>query len=148
MSTDSTPLPEPVAGTDSRSALLSARAELTRLIPLAINTLHELALGAERDNVRLAAAEAILDRSGLAKGATLHVTTDAEEHRQAEMAAVALVERLERNRAALEGAPAPSPALDALVVLEGEDDNLPVADTLRTSTAIEVHEHSSDGMEP
>jgi hypothetical protein len=115
---------------------------------LAINTLHELALGAERDNVRLAAAEAILDRTGLSKGATLHVTTDVEEHRQAEAAALALVERLERNRAPLGGAPAPSPALDALVVLEGDDENLPVADSLRTSAAIEVNVHALDDMAP
>jgi hypothetical protein len=125
--------------------MLEARAELTRLIPLAISTLHELALGAERDNVRLAAAEAILDRTGLSKGATLHVTTDVEEHRQAEAAALALVERIERNRA-LQGAVVPSPALDALVVLEGDDENLPLASGAQGGRVIDVHEHSPERM--
>lgn len=106
--------------------LEAARAQLASLIPLAVDTLQELALGAERDNVRLAAAEAILDRSGLARGANLQVTTDADQHRQAELAALELVERLARNKA-VEASTGPSPALDTLVVLEGDLEELPLA---------------------
>jgi hypothetical protein len=114
-------LPEP------RNAVEAARQDLQRLIPLAISTLHDLAINAERENVRLSAAEAILDRSGLARGATLHVTTDQEQHREAERAALDLVERLERNRVG-QGASTRPVALEALVVLEGvEPDELPIA---------------------
>lgn len=110
---------------EPRNAIEAARAELARLLPLAIDTLHDLALNGERENVRLAAAESILDRSGVARGASLHVTTDNEQHREAERAALDLVQRLERNRAVQGGAPV---ALDALVVLEGvEPDELPLA---------------------
>lgn len=112
---------------EPRNAVEAARQDLARLIPLAISTLHDLATNAERENVRLSAAEAILDRSGLARGASLHVTTDHEQHREAERAALDLVERLERNRA-LQGAGIRPPALETLVVLEGvEPDELPVA---------------------
>jgi hypothetical protein len=103
-----------------------ARAQLASLLPLAVSTLQELAVGAERDNVRLAAAEAILDRAGVARGTNIAVTTNVEQHRQAELAALDLVERLSRNKAALP-AVAPSHSLDALVVLEGEDVELPIA---------------------
>jgi hypothetical protein len=103
-----------------------AREQLASLLPLAVSTLSELAAGAERDNVRVAAAEAILDRAGVPRGAAIQVTTNNEQHRQAELAALDLVERLARNKAALP-AVAPSHSLDALVVLEGEDVELPVA---------------------
>jgi hypothetical protein len=103
-----------------------ARRQLATLLPLAVSTLQELALGAERDNVRLAAAEAILDRAGVPRGASLQVSTDDHQHRQAELAALELVERLAKNKA-VEALPAPSPALDTLVVLEGEDEELPVS---------------------
>jgi hypothetical protein len=115
-----------------------ARKQLASLLPLAVSTLQELAVGAERDNVRLAAAEAILDRAGVPRGATLQVTTGAEQHRAAELAALELVERLARNKA-LESHTGASPALDTLVVLEGEDDELPVA--VEHPDAIEVHAH-------
>lgn len=113
---------------DPRNAVEAARQELASLIPLAIGTLHELAVSAERENVRLQAAEAILDRSGLGRNASLHVSTDAEQHRQAEQAALDLVERLERNKG-LQGAPVRQMALEALVVHEGieEPDELPLA---------------------
>lgn len=110
-----------------------ARKQLASLLPLAVSTLQELALGAERDNVRLAAAEAILDRAGVPRGATLQVQTDSEQHRQAELAALELVERLARNKGAL---PAHTPSLDALVVLEGEEDELPIS--VQHADAIEV----------
>lgn len=112
-----------------------ARKQLASLLPLAVSTLQELALGAERDNVRLAAAEAILDRAGVPRGATLQVHTDNEQHRQAELAALELVERLAKNKGALPAAPH-TPSLDTLVVLEGEDDELPVS--IEHTDAIEV----------
>lgn len=111
---------------DLAGTVEKARAQLASLVPLAVETLQELALGAERDNVRLAAAEAILDRTGLPRGASLQVSTDGEQHRQAELAALELVQKLARNKAA-EALPAPSPDLDTLVVLEGESDDLPLA---------------------
>lgn len=124
---------------DLTGTVEQARAQLARLVPLAVETLQELAIGAERDNVRLAAAEAILDRTGLARNSTLNVTTSNEQHRQAEIAALELVERLARNKAA-EALPSPSPALDVLVVLESDSGDLPLA-TEAYSGAIEV-EHT------
>lgn len=110
---------------EPRNAIEAARNELARLLPLAVDTLHDLAMHAERENVRLAAAESILDRSGVARGASLHVTTDHEQHREAERAALDLVQRLERNRALQSASNVP---LDALVVLEGDvPDELPLA---------------------
>lgn len=112
-----------------------ARKQLAKLLPLAVDTLQELALGAERDNVRLAAAEAILDRAGVPRGQQLQVTTDSQQHRQAELAALELVERLARNKGALPEL-THTPSLDALVVLEGEEDELPIA--VQHADAIEV----------
>ena len=113
----------------------SARAQLARLVPLAVDTLQELAQGAERDNVRLAAAEAILDRTGLHRGAAVASGGDADQHRQAELAALELVARLERNRQAL---PAHTPELEVLVVLEGEGDELPTASPDTYTQVIDV----------
>lgn len=115
-----------MSASDLTGTVEQARAQLARLVPLAVETLQELALTAERDNVRLAAAEAILDRTGLGRNSTLQVNTSNEQHRQAEAAALELVERLARNRA-VEALPSPSPALDTLLVLEGEPDELPLA---------------------
>lgn len=112
--------------TDLATVQNDAREALAKLVPLAIETLSELALGAERDNVRLAAAEAILDRSGLARGANVSVTTSREEHEQATTEALDLVARLERNRTALPVLPH-TPSLEAVIVLEGDDEELPVA---------------------
>lgn len=111
---------------DPRTAIEAARQELARLIPLAVTTLQDLATTAEKESVRLQAAEAILDRSGLGRGSSVHVSTDAEQHREAERAALDLVERLERNRALQGGR---QMALEALVVHEGieEPDELPLA---------------------
>ena len=120
--------------TDLTATVQDARAALAKLVPLAVETLAELTVGAERDNVRLAAAEAILDRSGLPRGATLDVTTNREQHEQATAEALALVERLERNRGAL---PAHTPSLETLLVLEGNDTDLPLA--LPVPGAIEAH---------
>jgi hypothetical protein len=115
-----------MAVADLAGTVEQAKAQLASLVTLAVDTLQELALGAERDNVRLAAAEAILDRSGLPRGAALQVSTDSEQHRQAELAALELVQRLARNKAA-EALPTPSPDVETLLVLEDESDDLPLA---------------------
>lgn len=120
--------------TDLTATVQDARQALAKLVPLAVDTLAELAVGAERDNVRLAAAEAILDRSGLGRGATLDVTTNREQHEQATVEALALVERLQANKA---GTSAHVASLEALLVLEGEDEELPVA--VPVAGAIEAH---------
>ena len=120
--------------TDLTATIQDARAALSKLVPLAVEPLAELAVGAERDNVRLAAAEAILDRSGLGRGATLDVTTNREQHEQATVEALALVERLAKNKGAL---PTHTPSLDALLVLEADEVELPVAGTY--AGAIEAH---------
>lgn len=127
-----------MSAADLVGSVEAARRQLASLIPLAVETLQELAVGAERDNVRLAAAEAILDRSGLARGASLHVTTDADAHRQAEAAALELVDRLARNKAALEAPVVPAVALDTLVVLEGDSDDLPLATEAYKGAAVDV----------
>jgi hypothetical protein len=114
---------------DLVSVAAQARSDLADLVPLAVSTLAELAVGAERDNVRLAAAEAILDRTGVARGSTLEVTTTSEQHEEATAAAIALVTALKRNK---DNVPAlPSPALDTLLVLEAESDELPTSDVVR-----------------
>lgn len=119
------------------TVVLTQRDRLAALIPLAIDTLAELAVAAERDNVRLAAAEAILDRTGLGKGSKLEVTTTPEQHAEATSSAEALVARLARNKALQAPTAAPQPSLDTLLVLESETDELPVAG--HVAGFIEVH---------
>lgn len=112
--------------TDLASVQAKARERLAKLVPLAIDTLSQLATGAERENVQLAAAESILDRTGLARGANISVTTTKQEHDQATEAALVLVKRLEKNQL-MRKTPvlAGTPDLETLVVLEGDDITLP-----------------------
>lgn len=118
----------------------NARAQLARLVPLAVDTLQELAQGAERDNVRLAAAEAILDRTGLSRGATGQATTDVDQHRQADLAALELVAKLQRKHDVEQGLVLDhAPALDTLVVLEGGDDELPTAAPDTYTQVVDAH---------
>lgn len=112
------------------------RTRLADLAGLAVETIAELAEGAERDNVRLAAAEAILDRIGLGRGATLKIETDATMHEQATSEAAELVSRIQRN--AELAAPARTPEVDTLIVLEGDTPELPVAREVDPSTIIDV----------
>lgn len=110
--------------TDLATVQTKARDRLAKLVPLAIDALSTLALGAEKEQVQLAAAEAILDRSGLARGSTLAITTSRQEHDQATEAALALVSKLDRNRRQLPIL-TKTPELETLVVLEGDVVTLP-----------------------
>lgn len=112
---------------DLVSGAEKARAQLASLLPLAVETLQELALGAERDNVRLAAAEAILDRTGLSRGSAVATGGDSDQHRQVDLSALDLVSKLRRNLDSQAQQALPSPSLETLVVLEGEQDELPTA---------------------
>ena len=103
------------------------RERLTQYMPRALDVITELMETAENDRVRLAAAESILDRSGLSKSTTSQVVVSQAEHDIAIQEANALVEKLERNQAGRALGPA-GVALDTLLVLEGEDD-----DTLPTT---------------
>jgi hypothetical protein len=123
----------------SQDQLDVMRNKISALVPLAIDTLGELAVAAERDNVRLAAAEAILDRAGLARNAKVEVTATAAQHVEATEIALALVERLARNKAALQ---APTPELDTLLVLEDAEDELPVAGDVKHFIEAQEAHHS------
>lgn len=103
----------------------TARNLIARLIPAAVATLADL-LESEKDSVRLAAAEALLDRGGVSKQQQVAVTVDHDEHKRAEQEAAALAQKLRLNA----GGPRileRTPDLDTLVVLEGDSDALPVA---------------------
>lgn len=113
--------------TDIASTQTRARDRLAALTDLAVDTLAELAEGAERDNVRLAAAEAILDRVGLGRGVSVSVSTSSEEAHAVTLQAQALIEALERNHAGTQPVLARVPELEVLVVLESESEELPVA---------------------
>lgn len=97
----------------------AARSKLTRYLPRAVEILTELAETSENDRVRLAAAESIADRSGLGKSQTTQVNVSASEHEAAKRDAEDLVARMKGQNSA---APVVKPELDALIVLEGDED--------------------------
>lgn len=100
-------------------AIASARTKLLRYADRAVETLSELLEYSDNDRVKLAAAEAILDRTGLGKQSTTTVQVDQGEHDAAKADAQDLVARIARNKAALETTAHEVP-LDTLIVLEGE----------------------------
>lgn len=99
--------------------LEKARDKMARYAVRAIEIITELAETSENDRVRLAAAESIADRAGLGKSSNTQVTVNNAEHEAARREAEEIVARLSDNKKAPEVVV--SPALDTLVVLEGED---------------------------
>ena len=115
------PVPEstPVKKPDPAAlAIASAREKLYKYLPRAVEIIVELAEMSENDRVRLAAAESIADRSGLGKSQTHQVQVSQTEHDVAEIEAQELLAQIERNHAQITG---PTPTLDTLIVLEGEE---------------------------
>lgn len=107
------------------SELERMRDKLSRFMPRALDILTELAETAENERVRLSATESILDRAGLGKSSTTQVTVSQAEHDIATNEATELVARLGRQKAIEAGIPQVKPSIDALLVLEGDDDTLP-----------------------
>lgn len=110
---------------DARTSELERmRDRLSRFLPRAVDILTELAETAENERVRLAAAESILDRAGLGKSATTQLQVSSAEHEIANREADELVAKLQQN-IDKRGLPRPTPSIEALIVLEGDDDTLP-----------------------
>jgi len=119
------------------SELERMRDKLARFMPRAVDILTELAETAENERVRLAAAESILDRSGLGKSSSTQVTVSQAEHDIATREAEEIVAKLGRQKEIESGAPVVKPSIEALVVLEGDDDTLPTT-TATPEGTIEV----------
>jgi hypothetical protein len=113
----------------------AARLQLEESLPLAVSTLRELMTLAEKESVRLAAAESLMERVGLTKKQELRITVDQAEHDRATQEAKELVEAMQRNKQAL---PAPQISLEAIVVHEGDDGDLPLAAPDTYGTVIEA----------
>lgn len=121
---------------DARTSELERmRDKLSRFLPRAVEILTELAEGAENERVRLAAAESVLDRAGLGKSQTTQLQVSSAEHEIANREAEEMVARMQKNVTA-RGLPTPTPSIDALLVLEGDDDTLPT--TTPTPDAVET----------
>lgn len=124
------------------SELERMRDKLARFMPRAVDILTELAETAENERVRLAAAESILDRSGLGKSSSTQVTVSQAEHDIATREAEEIVAKLGRQKEIESGAPVVKPSIEALVVLEGDDDTLPTTmstpETAISTTGIET----------
>lgn len=112
---------------DYRKAIVdAARLELTENVPMALDTLFHLAQNSGADNVRLKAAESILDRTGIKTADQLEVSLEVT---QTDPAAV-LAERLGKLKdaadkiasARAEARQAPLPDPDQLALTTGEDD--------------------------
>jgi len=99
----------------------AARSKLTRYLPRAVEILTELAETSENDRVRLAAAESIADRAGLGKSSSTQVNVSASEHEAARREAEELVGRMKGQ---IEHKPEVKPSIEALIVLEGEIDEV------------------------
>jgi hypothetical protein len=86
--------------TPAEQAVASAREKLSRYVGRAVEILTELAETSENDRVRLAAADSILDRSGVGKSSTQQVeVSNGAEHEAARREAEDIMRQLERNKA-------------------------------------------------
>lgn len=118
------------------SALDLARERLEQFLPDAVKLLTDLALTAENEAVQLRAIETILDRTGVVKPTQVNVTIDDRERQLVQVEALAMLEKLQRNQEAL---PAPALSLEAIVIHEGEVEELPVAAPDTYAHVIEAH---------
>lgn len=110
---------------DDDASIAVCKQQLADALPMAVQVLKELATMGDKDSVRLAAAESIMERGGLPKKTEVVHTVDQSEHDRATDDARALVEGIERNKAALA---APDISLEAVIVHEGDTpDELPIA---------------------
>ena len=132
------PLPAVVRADTRTTELERMREKLSRFMPRALDILTELAETAENERVRLAAAESILDRAGLGKSSTTQVTVSQAEHEIATSDAERMIARIAANQSAKALGPV-GVSIDALLVLESEDDTLPT--TSPVQGAVEAYEH-------
>lgn len=107
-----------------KSQLEIAQGALAKYLPRAVEVVTELLEGAENERVRLAAAEAIMDRSGLGKTQTTEVKVSQEEQEIARREAEEMIARIQVNQQQAHNVHKIS--LDALIVHEGEVEELPV----------------------
>lgn len=110
-------------------AKLKASDMLARFTERAAATLVDL-MDSDNDRVRLAAAEAILDRMGLGKTQTVDVAISQSEHDVAKHEAETLLAQLELNRLAL---PVPKPSLEAVILHESDSEELATCDPIPTA---------------
>lgn len=103
----------------SELAIASAREQLTRYLPRAVQIITELAETSENDRVRLAAAESIADRAGLGKSSTTQVTVSQGEHEALDRDLEDLVGALDRNRQGIAEGKL-NVSLEGLIIHEGE----------------------------
>lgn len=118
--------------------LSAARERLVAFVPDAVELLLALAMTAENEQVQLKALEQVLDRGGLSRQVALNVSVDERERQQVRNEAEDVLARLERNRTAL---PGPTVSIEALVVHEGDGEELPVA-VVPAGRVIDVQEHA------
>ena len=135
---DYKPLPAVVRADVRTTELERMREKLSRFMPRALDILTELAETAENERVRLAAAESILDRAGLGKSSTTQVTVSQAEHEIATSDAERMIARIAANQSAKALGPV-GVSIDALLVLESEDDTLPTTGPVQG--AVEAYEH-------
>lgn len=119
--------PVPTTGLPARKpspvelAVASARENLSRYMGRAVEIITELAEGAENERVRLAAAESILDRTGVGKTSTQQVEVgSAGEHEAARRSADEVMKAFNKNKRDMSKEPADI-SLEALIVHEGDD---------------------------
>ena len=92
--------------------------QIADALPLAVSTMIEIMTLGEKESVRLAAAEALMERGGLPKKQVHEVRVDQSEHERVTLEVQRTMADLERNQAAIS---APTPSLDAVMVLEGDE---------------------------
>lgn len=115
----------------------AVRLMLAEKATLAVQIIVDLATNAESEKVQLDAAKEILDRTGVSKTQVLEVRTDQEEHARVEAELRETMEKLERNNVQRH-LPHGQRSLDAVVVLEGDSEELPVAGDVDESSVIET----------
>lgn len=103
-----------------------ARLTLSRYTQKAIDRLVD-AIDSDNEKIALQAAESVLDRVGLGKSQQHEVQVSQVEHEQAKTEAERIFADLKRN-AVGQAEDTPQPELEAILVLESESDDLPIAE--------------------
>jgi predicted urease superfamily metal-dependent hydrolase len=117
----------------------SLRRQLEQVAESAVRTLRELVEMGDSESVRLAAATKVLELVGVQPAREVTINVAEIDRVEDEMATT--LERLQRNieanqakRELNRGAP----SIEALIVLEGDDEELPVGGPIPGSTVIET----------
>jgi hypothetical protein len=107
-----------------RAKAQSARGNLSNFADRAVQILQELAEYAENDRVRLSAVNSILDRAGVTAPTEIKVTATQEEHALVRAEAEEVLVRMRKN-VEQQAISSPKPSLEALVVIEGNEEEAP-----------------------